>query len=58
MFVLFEFVLDHIDDVLAIVCSQFLKVLFGRWIDSWMKRAAARKAVQEQQPGDLLLPSA
>ncbi|MBF2063156.1 MAG: hypothetical protein IGS39_01785 [Calothrix sp. C42_A2020_038] len=58
MLVLFEFVLDHIDDVLAIVCGQFLKVLFGRWIDGWMKRAAARKVVQEQQPGELLLPSA
>ncbi|WP_448599806.1 hypothetical protein [Thermoleptolyngbya sp.] len=58
MFVLFEFVLDHIDDVLAIVCGQFLKVLFGRWIDGWMKRAAARKAVQDEQPGELcLLPA-
>lgn len=33
MFVFFEFVFDHIDDELAIVCGQFLKVLFGRWID-------------------------
>jgi hypothetical protein len=58
MFVLFEFVLDHVDDVLAIVCGQFLKVLFGRWIDGWMKRSATRKAVPDEQPGELcLLPS-
>lgn len=55
MFVLFEFALDHIDDVLAIVCGQFLKVLFGRWIDGWMKRTVARKSAQEEQPGELCL---
>ncbi len=58
MFVLLEFVFDHIDEVLAIACGQFLKVLFGRWIDDWMKRAAARKTAQDEQPGELcLLPS-
>lgn len=57
MFVLFEFVIDHIDDVLAIVCGQFLKVVFGHWIDGWIQRAAARKAVQDGQPGELCLLS-
>lgn len=53
MLVLFEFVFDHIDEVLAVVCGQFLKVLFGRWIDGWMKRAADQKPAQDEQFGKL-----
>ena len=49
---MFEFVFEHVDEVLEIVFGQFLKVLFGRWIDGWMKHSASQKQMQGSQVRD------
>ncbi|MCS6960010.1 MAG: hypothetical protein RMK91_08155 [Pseudanabaenaceae cyanobacterium SKYGB_i_bin29] len=39
MFAVFwEYIFDHLDDVLAVMFSQFLKVWFSRWLDRCMRQ--------------------
>lgn len=50
MLLLFELVWEHLDDLMAIIFGQFLKVLFKEWIEGWMKNTSVCKSKPKEQP--------